>query len=51
MGGQLYVMTPPYHDCVCACVCVFSVKIDVEDKQEMRKLVNSCIGTKFIKKW
>ena len=28
-----------------------SLKIDVTNKEEMLKIVKSCIGTKFIKKW
>ena len=30
---------------------VFSVTVDINDKQEMMKIIKSTIGTKFIKKW
>jgi len=28
-----------------------SVPIDIENREEMKRIINSCIGTKFIKKW
>ena len=32
------------------CTC-FSVEVDVSKSEEMRKIVKSTIGTKFINKW
>ena len=40
--------------CVCVTVCVFmclSMPVDVNDKDQLLKIVNSAIGTKFVKKW
>ena len=28
-----------------------SIKVDINDKEQMEKIVKSTIGTKFIKKW
>ena len=33
------------------CYWYFSVPVDVNDMAEMTKIVQSCIGTKFINKW
>ncbi len=41
------------HACDMSCdyMCVISVKVDMENEEELIKIVKSTIGTKFIKKW
>lgn len=32
-------------------VLIDSVPVDITNHEEMKKIVNSCVGTKFISKW